>query len=98
VSCVIKKILVVNTATKKDPLEEIIVGIVEGAVVPPWDVKTNAVMHHEHLLDYYRQRDGQPWLQELLAAAMKSIEEYVHIFEAKGVTVRRPVIYDTADS
>lgn len=89
---------VVNTYTEWDPLEEIIVGIVEGAIIPPWDVMTKAVVHHEHLLDFYKQRGGQPWPQKLLDAAKKDIEDFVHVLEAEGVAVRRPDVYDTAQS
>ena len=37
---------VVNTHNEWDPLEEIIVGIVDGAMVPPWDVIMEATVHH----------------------------------------------------
>ena len=87
---------VVNTHNEWDTLEEIIVGVVEGARVPPWDTVTPAVVHHEHLLDFYRQNGGQSWSQDLLEAAQKDIDEFVHILEAEGVTVRRPTLYDTA--
>jgi glycine amidinotransferase len=76
-------------------LEEIIVGIVEGARVPPWEPVTPAVVHHDYLLDFYRQQGGQPWSQDLLDAAQKDLDEFVHILEAEGVTVRRPTPYDT---
>jgi len=29
---------VVNTHNEWDPLEEIIVGVVDGAMIPPWDL------------------------------------------------------------
>jgi glycine amidinotransferase len=89
---------IVNTHNEWDPLEEIIVGIVEGATIPPWETVTPAVVHHEQLLDFYRQNGGQPWPQEMLDAAQKDIDEFVHILEAEGVTVRRPSIYDTQKS
>ena len=86
---------VVNAHNEWDPLEEIIVGVVEGARVPPWEPITPAVVHHEELLAFYRQYGGQPWPQELLDAAQKDLDEFVHILEAEGVTVRRPTPYDT---
>ena len=91
-----ESIPVVNAHNEWDPLEEIIVGIVEGARVPPWEPVTPAVVHHEHLLDFYRQNGGQPWPQDLLDAAQKDLDEFVHILEAEGVRVRRPTPYDTA--
>ncbi len=87
---------IVNTHNEWDPLEEIIVGVVEGATVPPWEPVTPAVVHHQELLDFYRQNGGRPWPQELLDAAQKDVAEFVHILEAEGVTVRRPAPYDTA--
>ena len=92
-----KKYPVVNTHNEWDPLEEIIVGTVEGATIPPWETVTPAVVHHEHLLDFYRKNGGQPWPQEMLDAALKDIAEFVQILESEGVTVRRPSIYNTAN-
>ena len=88
--------LVVNAHNEWDPLEEIIVGVLEGARIPPWEIVTPAVVHHKELLDFYRQRGGQPWPQELLDAAQRELDEFVHILQAEGVTVRRPSPYDTA--
>ncbi len=87
---------VVNTHNEWDPLEEIIVGIVDGATVPPWEPVTPAVVHHEVLLDFYRENGGKPWPQDLLDAAQKDIDEFVHILETEGVSVRRPTNYDTS--
>ena len=88
----------VNTHNEWDPLEEIIVGVVEGATIPPWEPATPAVVHHEHLLDFYRQNGGLPWPHETLDAAQRDIDEFIHILEAEGVTVRRPSIYNTGKS
>jgi len=68
---------VVNAHNEWDPLEEVIVGVVEGARVPPWEIVTPAVVHHEELLDFYRQYGGQPWPRELLDAAQKDLDEFV---------------------
>lgn len=86
---------VVNAHNEWDPLEEIIVGIIEGARVPPWEPVTPAVVHHEYLLDFYRQNGGQLWPEELIESAQKDLDEFVHILEAEGVTVRRPALYAT---
>ncbi len=86
----------VNAHNEWDPLEEIIVGVVESARVPPWEPVTPAVVHHEELLGFYRQHGGQPWPQPLLDAAQKDLDELVHILQAEGVTVRRPSPYDTS--
>jgi len=85
---------VVNAHNEWDPLEEVIVGVVDGAMVPPWDTAMEATLHSKGLWDYYKEHGGAPWPRELLAAAQKDIDELVHILEAEGVTVRRPTPYD----
>ena len=89
---------IVNAHNEWDPLEEIIVGVVDGARVPPWEPETPAVVHHDHLLEFYREKGGKPWPAELLEAAQKDIDELVHVLEAEGVKVRRPTIFDTEKS
>ncbi len=89
---------VVNTHNEWDPLEEIIVGVLESALVPPWEPITPAVVHHPELLDFYRQNGGKPWPGELVEKAQNDLDEFVHILEGEGVTVRRPTPYDTSAS
>jgi glycine amidinotransferase len=84
----------VNTHNEWDPLEEVIVGVVEGAMIPPWDVILEATLHKKELWDFHRQHGGTPWPKELLERARKDVDEFVHILEAEGVTVRRPTPYD----
>ena len=63
---------VVNAHNEWDPLEEIIVGTVEGALIPPWDVVLEATLHEWELWDFYREFGGTPWPQELLDAAAQA--------------------------
>jgi len=84
----------VNAHNEWDPLEEIIVGIVEGAIIPPWDVVMEATLHRRELWDFYKKHGGAPWPPEWIAAAKKNLDEFVHILEAEGVTVRRPTPCD----
>jgi len=81
---------VVNAFNEWDPLEEIVVGIVEDAVVPPWDVIMPAVVHERRLWDFYKLWGGTRWPVDVLKKAEKDLEGFVHILEAEGVTVRRP--------
>jgi glycine amidinotransferase len=85
---------VVNTFNEWDPLEEIIVGIVDGAMIPPWDVVMEATLHQKELWDFHQRYGGTPWPPEMLAAARKDLDAFVHILEAEGVTVRRPTPVD----
>ena len=47
---------VANTRDEWDPLEEIILGIVDGALITPWDVIMEATLHRKELWDFYRDR------------------------------------------
>jgi glycine amidinotransferase len=85
---------VVNTHNEWDPLEEIIVGVVDGALIPPWDGIMEATLHKKELWDFHKQYGGTPWPQEFLQAAQNNLDEFVHILEAEGVTVRRPTLVD----
>jgi len=89
---------VVNTYNEWDPLEEIIVGTVEGALIPPWDVIMEASLHGKELWDFYKKHGGTPWPPEMIEAAGKNVDEFVNILEAEGVTVRRPVPCDFTKS
>lgn len=79
----------VNSHNEWDPLEEVIVGVVDGAAVPQWDVCLEATMP-EGQRPFFHSNGGKPFPAERIAAAKRDLEEFVHILEAEGVTVRRP--------
>ena len=57
---------VVNSHNEFDPLEEVIVGSVEGATIPEWHVSGKAVWPEKHW-DFFKQKAGEPfpaWLME----------------------------------
>lgn len=72
-----------------DPLEEVIVGIVDGAHVPPWHVSLKATLP-ENQWDFFRKNAGSPFPQDRIDAANEDLESLVGILEKEGVTVRRP--------
>src|SRR5947209_4662751 len=80
---------IVNTFNEWDPLEEVIVGVIDGASIPPWHISLQATMPEEHL-SFFRKHGGQPFPHELVASAKRELDDFVHILEAEGVTVRRP--------
>jgi len=85
---------VVNAFNEWDPLEEIIVGVADGAMIPPWDIEMEATVHRPELWQFYRRHGGTPWPPEMVVKAERDLEEFAHILEAEGVTVRRPTPYD----
>ncbi len=56
---------VVNSHNEFDPLEEVIVGRVDGATIPEWHVSGKAVWPTKHW-DMYKNKSGQPFPAELL--------------------------------
>lgn len=75
--------------TEWDPLEEVVVGIVDGAVFPPWHPALLPVLP-AHQLDTFRLNGGRPFPAERIEAARKELDEFAHVLESEGVTVRRP--------
>jgi glycine amidinotransferase len=79
----------VSSFNEWDPLEEVIVGIVDGASVPPSHIALRATLPGDQL-GFFADHAGRPFPAERIAAAQRDLEEFVHILEAEGVTVRRP--------
>eukprot|EP01031_Cornospumella_fuschlensis_P035878 gene35878-43518_t len=95
---------VVNSHNEFDPLEEVIVGRVEGSTVPEWHVSGKAVWPRRWW-DMYKLKAGQPFPKELMDKAKIELDNFAKILEAEGVKVRRPEVvpgdfsqkYDTPD-
>jgi len=85
----IHSISVVNSYNEWDPLEEVVVGILDGATVPEWHVQLRSTMPEKYW-DFYKQNGGKPFPEEQVKAGKKDLEEFVHILESEGVTVKRP--------
>ena len=80
---------VVNSYNEWDPLEEVIVGVMDGACVPPWHLMLQATLPSRHW-DFFKKFGGQPFPPEMIAAANRDLERLAQILEGEGVTVRRP--------
>ncbi len=80
----------VNSYNEWDPLEEVIVGIVDGATFPSWHIAMEAPLPEDQR-EIFQKNAGRPFPKERIAAAKHDLEEFVHILEAEGVKVRRPV-------
>jgi glycine amidinotransferase len=83
----------VSSHNEWDPLEEVVVGVVDGAAVPAWDAALAATMPVENRR-LFEQLAGRPFPRESVAAANRDLDELVHILEGEGVVVRRPEAID----
>ena len=76
-----------------DPLEEIIVGRIEGATVPSWHPTLEATMPDDQW-DFFRNNGGHPFRTAHVEAAQEDLELLVETLEGEGITVRRPEVRD----
>uniref|UniRef100_A0A8C5HJZ9 Glycine amidinotransferase n=1 Tax=Gouania willdenowi TaxID=441366 RepID=A0A8C5HJZ9_GOUWI len=76
-----------------DPLEEVIVGRVENAYVPPFSVEVKANTYEKYW-SFYQKHGGQPFPTDHLKKAVGEIEEMCNILRLEGVNVRRPEVLD----
>jgi glycine amidinotransferase len=86
-----------------DPLEEVIVGIVDGAMVPSWHTIHRATVlpgqeKQMESLSKRTQKQPLPYPEWLVQAATKCVNEFAHILESEGVVVRRPDVVDYSAS
>ncbi len=93
----------VSSYNEWDLLEEVIVGIVDGAMTPSWHTIYRAAVppNQDDKLDELSkimetQRLAYP--KSFIQAAKKSLDEFVHILESEGVVVRRPDVMDFSAS
>ena len=86
---------VVNSYNEWDPLEEVIVGVADGACIPGWHAAIQATMPECHW-DFFAGQGGKPFPQEMIDRARRDLDGFVALLEAEGVTVRRPEVVDYA--
>ena len=79
----------VSSYNEWDPLEEVIVGRLDGAAVPPWHVSIKATMPEDQWPLFERQ-GGSPFPRKMLEQGARELDELANILEAEGVKVRRP--------
>lgn len=88
---------VVQAYNEWDPLEEVIVGLVDGGVATPWELAFEAIIPEQHLdgiRDYHMLNGGRPFTEEQTAPARVEIEEFARVLAGEGITVRRPELTD----
>ncbi|HYZ41340.1 MAG TPA: hypothetical protein VE687_12055, partial [Stellaceae bacterium] len=79
----------VNSWNEWDPLEEVIVGRLDGAVVPPYHV--SVTYNRPHSTSWlHRLTAGRRYPQWMVRRARTELDSFVRLLEAEGVHVRRP--------
>jgi glycine amidinotransferase len=83
----------VSSHNEWDPLEEVIVGRLEGATIPTSHITiTQGVPPFVATL--YRFFMGRFYPRILTSAAQRELDEFIRVLEAEGITVRRPDAVD----
>ncbi len=83
----------VNSYTEWDPLEEVIVGRLEHATIPSYHLTVSFNIPRS-TARLYRFAGGLRYPKMLTGPAQRELDEFIHILEAEGVTVRRPDVID----
>jgi glycine amidinotransferase len=88
---------VINSHNEWDTLQEVVVGHVLGAVVPPLDpcVKVNSP---ERYWNFFKEWGHKPFSQEEVESANLELEEFCRILQGEGIKVRRPELVDFSAS
>jgi glycine amidinotransferase len=82
----------VNSHNEWDPLEEVIVGRLEFAIFPAWDMINLFTMppgEWEVYADHVAGKAGNPYRLEIVQAAQKNLDEFIRILKSEGIIVRR---------
>ncbi|MGH7787686.1 MAG: amidinotransferase [Candidatus Binatia bacterium] len=82
----------VNSHTEWDPLEEVIVGRLEGATVPASEAVSHRFPPLKRLA--YKLLVGRPYPRLLVEPAQRQLAEFIRILEGEGVRVRRPSVVE----
>jgi glycine amidinotransferase len=90
-SGVVPVVCPVNSWNEWDPLEEVIVGRLDGAVVPPFHVSvTSSVPSSSFTRMVHRFIAGHRYPRRLVRRARTELDGFIRLLEAEGVRVRRP--------
>jgi glycine amidinotransferase len=83
----------VNSWNEWDPLEEVIVGRLDGAVVPPFHV--SVTFNRPHRARWvHRLIAGHRYPRWVVRRAQTELSGFVRLLESEGVRVRRPELVD----
>lgn len=79
----------VSSHNEWDPLEEVIVGIIDDACFPTWHEPLRSVLPAGQI-ENFRRNSGRPFPADQIEAARRELDEFQRILEGEGVKVRRP--------
>ncbi|UIA88521.1 hypothetical protein LU631_03740 [Erwinia tracheiphila] len=79
----------VEVYTEWEPLEEVIVGIMDDIRVPDWDKGLKAIIPRENSR-FFQERSGKRFPEELVIKARQEVNTLAEILQAEGIRVRRP--------
>src|SRR5206468_3707444 len=80
----------VRVYTEWDPLEEVIVGIIDDVRVPEWDASLAAVIPARSRA-FFQKNSGGRFPEEQVMAAKRELDTLACILSDEGIVVRRPV-------
>src|SRR3989338_10865042 len=63
-----------------DPLEEVVVGVVDGATVPCWDAMLEATAP-SHASWFFKKYGGKPFPSKMIEKASKELDGVVELFK-----------------
>ncbi|MGE5540915.1 MAG: amidinotransferase [Bacillota bacterium] len=72
-----------------DPLEEVIVGIVDDATVPKWDEAVEAITP-DHAVWFFKKYGGKRFPGKMIEKAAYELNNLAKVLTDLGITVRRP--------
>ncbi len=70
-------------------LKRIIVGIIDGAMVPELDISVLATMPQKYI-DFFDKNGGKPFPKEYIREAKKELNNFIEILKSRGIIVDRP--------
>jgi glycine amidinotransferase len=86
----------VNSHNEWDPLEEVIVGRLEHAMLPDATIINRHTFppSESSFMDEVLALGGIPYPTEMIEEAQQDLNQFIHILESEGVKVRRPDVVD----
>jgi glycine amidinotransferase len=83
----------VSSYNEWDPLEEVIVGRLEGATIPSAHISVTSNLP-SFSAKVFRLASGLRYPKWMVRFAQRELDDFIHILEGEGIKVRRPDIID----